>query len=817
MKWSITLLLFLISFSSFSQRAGVSGQVIEKSSGEPVPFASVFFKDSKIGTETDLDGNYKLESYYATDSLVVRASGYAIQTVSVVKDQSQIINFQLEPVTQDIDEVIIRAPDKKPSTVLHERVVRNKPINNKEKLGAYQYETYNKIQLDLNNIGDKFGERKIVKSLDLVMDYLDTLNGGQYLPLLLTESLSDFYYRTNPTKKKEVVKASRITGIQNVEVNQFLGEMYQDINVYENYIGIFDKSFISPISNSAMAFYKFYLEDSSFIDNQWCYMLRFEPKRKGDLTFTGKMWIHDTTYAVKKWDANVAKEANINFVNGFYLEQKFDQVQDEVWMLTLDKLIVDLKVTRNSKVLGFYGRKLTSRKNFVINTPYDPSFYRTNENVVVLDSADKRSKEYWRANRHTSLNEQEEDIDKMIDSLNEVPIFNAMKNLTFLATTGFYPLGKIEIGNIQSLMSFNQVEGFRNQLQLRTSNDFSRRVELSGKLAYGYGDEIFKYGGAVRFNVTPEKRGMLRLYYDYDLTQLGLGENALDVDAALGSFFRTKPLNQLTFVEKLGMTFEKDFGKSFILSAGAEWKELESKGNANYRVPNSQTGFTEIDKISTFETFFKIRFAKNEEFLSGSFDRLSLGSKYPILSLKGILGVKGVYGSDYEYQKLEFNLEHSPKLGIFGKLNYSIYAGYIFGQAAYPFLKVHEGSQTYWFQSNAHNRIDFFEFISDRYIGATAEQHFNGLFFDRIPLVRKLKWRLVASGRSVWGQISDQQSQIMLLPDVTRSFGDIPYVESSIGIENIFKVFRIDAVWRMTHLDAGVSPVGVRGKFVFRF
>lgn len=817
MKWPITILLIILTNSLFSQRTGVSGQVIEKSSGEPVPFASVFFKDSKIGTETDVDGNYSIESYYATDSLVVRASGFAIETVSIVKDQAQIINFQLEPITQDMDEVIIRAPDEKPSTILHQRVVRNKPINNKEKLGAYQYETYNKIQLDLNNIGDKFEDRKIVKSLDVVLDYLDTLNGGQYLPVLLTESISDFYFRTNPTKKKEVIKASRITGIQNIEANQFLGEMYQDINVYDNYIGIFDKSFISPISNSAMSFYKFYLEDSAFIDNQWCYMLRFEPKRKGDLTFTGDMWIHDTTYAVKKWNASVAKEANINYVNGFYLEQKFDQVEDEVWMLTLDKLIVELNVTRNSKLLGLYGRKLTSRKNFVINTPYDPSFYRTNETVVVQDSADSRSKEYWREHRHSSLNQQEQGIDNMIDSLNETRLFNAMKNHLFLATTGFWPLGKLEIGNIQSLMSYNRVEGFRNQLQLRTSNDFSRRVELSGKIAYGYEDNIFKYGGAVRFNVTPEKRGMLRLYYDYDLKQLGLGENAQDVDAAFGSFFRTKPLNQLSFVEKFGMTFEKDIGKSFILSTGAEWKELESKGSANYRIPNEQTGFTQIDKIGTFETFFKIRFAKNEEFLSGSFDRISLGSKYPILSLKGVLGVKGVYGSDYEYQKLEFDLEHSPKLGILGKLNYRIYAGYIFGEAAYPFLKVHEGSQTYWFQSHAQNRMDFFEFVSDQYVGATVEQHFNGLFFDRIPLVRKLKWRLVASGRSVWGQISEKQTQTMLLPDVTRSFGNIPYVESTIGIENIFKVIRIDAVWRMTYLDPGVSPVGIRGKLVFRF
>lgn len=813
----LVILTLLIGLNSFGQKTGVSGQVTDAVTGEPIPFASVFFQNSKIGTETDFDGNYSISSYYATDSLVVRASGYQTITVSVVKDLAQVINFRLETITQDIDEVVIKAPTEKPSTILHGRIVRNKPINNKEKLGAYEYESYNKIQLDLNNLGEKFEDRKIVKSLDVVMDYLDTVGGGKYLPLLLTESISNFYFRTNPKKKKEVVSASRITGIQNVEVNQFLGEMYQDINVYDNYIGIFDKSFISPIADFAMSFYKFYMEDSAFIDNQWCYELKFIPKRKGDLTFTGSLWIHDTTYAVKQWTAEVAEAANINYVNGFYLEQEFDQVEQEVWMLTLDKLIVDLKVTQKSKVVGFFGRKLTSRKNFVINTPYDPSFYRANENVVVLDSADQRSTEYWKKNRHFPLNTQERNIDAMIDSLNEVPLFNAFKNLTYLATTGFYPFGKIEVGNIQSLMSFNQVEGFRNQLQLRTSNDFSRRIELSGKLAYGYGDEQFKYGGLLRYNVTPKKRGMLNLFYDYDLTQLGLGENAADVDAALGAFFRTQPLNQLTFVEKIGGTFEKDFGKSFIISTGAEWRELESKGDANYRIQQDNQTISTINKISTFETFLEIRFAKNEEFLSGSFDRISLGSRYPIFTLKGVAGIEGVFGSDYNYQKLEFKMEHNPKIGILGKLNYQIYGGYIFGNAAYPFLKIHEGSQTYWFQAHAHNRMNFFEFISDRYVGASLEHHFNGLFFDRIPLVRKLKWRFVATGKSVWGTIRETQSETMLLPNTTGGFGNIPYVETSLGIENIFKVFRFDAVWRATHRDSGIPPVSIRGKFTIRF
>lgn len=818
MKGLIALFLLVFSLGVFAQQTAVRGKVIEASTGEPVPFANVFFQDSKIGTQTDLDGNYSLESYYATDSLVVRASGFAQKTVSVVKDLAQIINFRLEPVMQDIDEVLIRAPEERPSTVLHKRLVRNKPVNNKEKLGAYQYETYNKLQLDLNNIGDKFGERGIVKRFDLVMDYLDTLeSGASYLPLLLTESLSDYYYRTNPKKKKEVIKASRISGIQNVEVNQFLGEMYQDINVYDNYIGIFDKSFISPAADFARNFYKFYLEDSTFIDNQWCYKLTFTPKRSGDLTFEGEMWVHDTTYAIKTWTASVADIANINYVNGFYLEQKFDQVEKEVWMLTVDKLIVDLKVREKSKVLGFFGRKLTTRKNFVINTPHDPSFYRASENVVVLDDAEGKSEDYWLANRHVPLSMQEHNIDVMIDSLTKVPIFKLFKTLTYLATTGFYKAGKIEVGSWQTIMSYNQIEGFRNQLELRTSNDFSRRLELSSKIAYGYGDQRFKYGGTARYNVSPKKRGMLRAFYEYDLKQIGLGENAADVDAAFGALIRTFPLRELTYVENIGFDFEKDVGKDFIFSTGFLWKELESMGQANYRVLNESGGFDIIDKVRTSETFVQMRYAKSEEFLTGAFDRISLGSKYPIITLKGTFGIKGIANSDYEYQKVEFDLKHSPKLGIFGKFYYQIYAGKVFGTAAYPFLRVHEGSQTYWLQSTAHNSMAFFEFISDQYVGVRASHHFDGLIFDRIPLINKLKWRLVASGKSVWGTISERQLQTMLLPDITRTFGNVPYVESSLGIENIFKVLRVDCVWRMTHLDEGMNPFAIRAKLTIRF
>lgn len=822
LKLYFILLLLLCSVLSQAQTVEVEGQVVDAQTAEPLPFVKVFFKGTKTGTETDFEGAFSIKSYYVSDSLVFRVSDYKDTTVFVDVNQTKKKQvFQIEMVLQAsiqaMDMVVIEAPDETPSQRLHKRIVKNKPINNKEKLAAYQFEVYNKLQLDLNNIGDKFEERKVIQKLSALDDYIDNDSTGKVLPLILSESISDFYYRTNPKKRKEVVKASRVTGVDNLELSQFTGDMYQDINVYDNNISMFGRSFVSPISSAAFSFYKFYLEDSSFIDSQWCYKLRFAPKRKGDLVFVGEMWIHDTTYAVKRWSATVPENANINFINAFLLEQQFDLVEKEVWMLTKDRLVADLNVARGSKTFGFYARKLATRKNFVINAPHPEAFYQTSENVEVLEDAEIRSDEYWEENRHEELSGTEEGIDQMIDSLNNIGFFKFAKNAVYMLSTGFYPFGKIEIGNYQNLIGFNRIEGFRNQIQLRTSNAFSKRVELSVKLAYGHLDKTFKYGGKIRYNITPKKRGMLSLYYQSDIEQLGQVAAATEIGSSPGTLLRTGPLDKLTFVEKLGLNLEKDIGKDLIVTTGFEWKEFTPLGLTVYQKENEFGNVVNINHIQTTELLLKLRYSKNEEFLSGSFDRSSLGSKWPIFSVQGIFGLKGVLGSDYSYQKFEAQVTHNPKIGIFGRLVYNFYGGYIFGSAAYPFLKVHEGSQTFLLQSAAYNNMRFFEFVSDQYVGAHLEHHWNGLLLDRVPLVRNLKWRLVTNYRMVYGRISDRHTKEMIISQNIKSFGNIPYMETGVGVENIFKILRLDAIWRLTHLEPNQSPFTIRGKLVVTF
>ena len=817
MRFCILLFFACISFIVLSQQTTVKGKVIDGLTGESLPFAKVRFLNSKIGTISDSVGSFYLQTYYATDSLQFSFTGYLTQTKKVKKDQENTFEIKLQILTSDLAEVIVKAPDELPSTRLHKLVIANKPINNKEKLDAYEYELYNKIQLDLNNIGDKFTENGIVKRLDVIMNYLDSTDEGKtYLPVILTESISNFYFKNKPKLKKEVVKATRITGIESLQVNQFLGDMYLDINVYDNIYDLFYKSFISPVAPYARNYYRFYLEDSTFIDRNWCYKLRFEPERSGDLTFEGEIWIHDTTYAIKRISASISPGANLNYITDFYFEQEFEQVEKEVWMMVEEKLIADIRLTQDSKLYGLFGRKYSSRKNITINHKREEAFYKSDNTVEFLDSAKLRSDSYWEENRHVKLSEQEGNIIEMVDSLTQTRFFKVMKNLTYLASTGYVLLGKLELGSIYSLVASNPVENLRVGLALRTSNNFSKRIELGGKVAYGFGDEKFKYMGKIRYNITPKKRGMLTGFYSYDIEQIGQSASALSMGNTFTTVLNTAPFDKLTFVTKAGLNLEKDIKKDFILFTGAEWKSFTPLGLANYqRVQSFDT--LSISNIKTTEFTARIRWAKNEEFLSGYFDRSNVTCMNPILSFQTIVGVKGILGSQYNYQKFEFQFEHYRQLGVFGRMFYGFTVGYINGKTAYPFLKVHEGNQSLYLMTSAFNKLNFLELISDKYVSGFIQNQWEGLFFDRIPLIKKLKLRLVTTAKIVIGEVSARHQTEMLMPNFVKKFNNIPYAETSVGIENILKFGRVDLVWRMTHLDPGANPLGIRAKLVFNF
>jgi hypothetical protein len=815
----LLICLLLFPFFLFSQKKKVYGKVIDGTTGENLSFVRIHLVGSKTFLETDSLGSYIIESNNLTDSIRFYFPGYISVSFKISKNNSQEINCVLDQLTTETEEILVKPPDELPSARLHKKIIAHKKFNDRENLSAYEYELYSKIQVDVNNVDSTLTDKKLLRKFDFMMDYLDSNeNGKTYLPLLLTESISQFYFKNNPKKKVEIMTASKITGIENTELSQFLGDMYLDINIYDNYVNIFGKSFVSPIADFSKIYYKYYLEDSTYLENNWCYKLKFIPKRSNELTFEGEMWVNDSTFAITKMTGIISPGANINYIQSLKFEHEFSLINKKTWILRSEKIMIDANIKKNKSLYGMFIHRNSSRKNFVINDGKPDDFYRTDYTVEILENAKERDDEYWKIHRHSPLQKQETGIIQMVDTLTKMPSFKNFKKLAYFGSTGYYQLNKIEIGNLATIFSVNPVEKYRFGLAIRSSYKFSRRIEIGGKIAYGILDEAFKYGVSFRANISPKKRGLLTTYYNYDIQQIGQSPNAATVGSTLGTLFRTGPLDKLTFVQKIGLNLEKDIKKDLILFGGYEWKEFTPLGIIHYLKFNENTFQNDtLKQIKTSEFTGRIRWTKDEEFIAGPFDRKTLVSKFPIFILQGIFGIKGMFGGNYSYQKIEFQIDHTHQLGVLGRIKYGVNAGQVFGSTAYPFLKVHETNQSYWLSSNTFNKMHFFEFISDRYVGGYVEQHFGGLFLNRIPLIKKLQWRFVSSGRITYGAISERNKKEMLLPSFTKQFGKTPYSEATIGIENIFKYGRIDLVCRLSHLNPEISPFGIRAKMTFYF
>lgn len=517
-------ILLFISVASFGQKTKVYGKILDAKTKKPVDLARVGFVGSEISTLSEEDGSYSLEIDASSDSLIVSCFGYQTFKQKIQTGQSQEITVHLSEGAEEIEGVVIRMSGDSPAIRILKRVIRNKPVNNKEKLEAYNYEVYTKVQVDLNNIDKQLSNNPFTKPLDFVLEYLDSNEkDGKILPILLSENIATFYYKKNPPSKREITKATRVSGMDNLDFNELFGDTYMDINVYDNYINLFSHAFISPISTTAPSFYNYTLVDSMYIDNNFYFKIGFKPKRSGDATFIGTMLVHDTTFAIMNFTADLSSIANINYINGFYFEQSFKQIQNKIWMMTNEKLVIDFKLTKDSKLMGFYMRKYSERYNFEINQPKPTHFYNTQDNLEETDKARNRSTTFWDSLRPTPLNQQEHNIDVMLDTLNKNRTFKFYKNITILGSTGYYPINKISIGDLYSFIGTNPVERFRMSLALRTSAAFSKRIELGGRIGYGFKDQKIKGGATIRINLSKARWSLLSIYGNSDIEQYGTG------------------------------------------------------------------------------------------------------------------------------------------------------------------------------------------------------------------------------------------------------------------------------------------------------
>ncbi len=810
--------LFFMSMALRSQNYTITGKVFDSESKEPLPFVPVIIKGTTVGASTDFDGNYSITTSKLGDSVIATYVSYRRQSWAIKRGITQSINFPLQLEGVNLLEVVVKAGEN-PAHRIIRNVIARKPINNKRRLDAYQYESYNKVEFDLNRIPKEMREKKLFKPIKFIFDNVDSLNSGEKpsLPIFITESLSDFYYRSDPSLKKEVIKASKITGIENPSISAIMGDMYQNVNIYDNNILIFGKNFTSPIADNGLFYYKYYLEDSLFIGNTWCYHIRFKSKRPQELCFSGNMWIADSTWAVKRLEMSIPKDANINFINAANVVQEFNKI-DTTWMLSKDRLVIDFAVKPDQ--VGVYGRKTTSYKNFDINHPKETKFYEFGDKIVVLDSASKYNDDFWDKNRHDSLSVREKKIYHMIDTIKTLPVYRTWVDFFTIFVSGYKTVNNFEIGPYYNLVSYNKIEGWRARFGGRTSSKFSRWYELQGYVAYGFKDEKFKYSlGFKSFISKKPRRQLVGMTYKSDYEILGQSQNGFSQDNLFASLFRTSPLTNLTRVDQTYAWYEREWVDGLTTKFTLIGRTITPLLINAYRYQKKDGTITTKENIRNTEIRANIRFAYKEKFISGDFSRISLGTKWPVLQINYSKSLQNAFRGEYDYQKVVFNLSDRVRLiSLLGYTDYTFEAGKIFGAVPYPLLELHGGNETYVYDEMSYNLMKYYEFASDQYTSAGVFHHFEGLLFNKIPLIRKLKLREVVTCKALWGSVDARNRKTLIFPTTLNALGNEPYVEFSAGIENIMKVFRVDAIWRSTYQRTkAIDNFGVKFGFQLAF
>lgn len=821
-------LLFFTQFDSLSQTIFLRGVIQDSISLDSIPFATVYVKGTSYGTASDYDGTYELKVPADTDSLWVSSMGYQTKTIAIPKNKASVILSVLLSEELTGEEILI-VPRENPAYRILRSVIDNKKNNDKRKLSGYEYETYNRTEIYVNNISEEMRQKKIMRDVAGILDSMKTLvdaQGKPMIPVLMSETLSDYYYRTNPTQAKEIIKAVKVEGIgmdDGSVLSQVLGSTFQDYNFYQNYMNILGKDFISPISESWNIFYEYELIDSLYINNLWCYQINYVPRQKQDLAFTGTMWITDSTFALKQIKGTINKDANLNYIDAITFTQNLTQVAEGAWLPASTTIYLDLEDIGKlpSMVATFY----SNIQDPVVNDPKPNAFF--DQRIEVLEDAREKSPEYWNNVYEDTTRKTDPAIYQVIDTIRNLPIIKSYVELLDIAINGYKKIGKIELGSYLSCYSYNNIEGNKFQLGFRTNTDFSKKVILKGFAGYGTRDERFKYGGAATFILSRKPWTQTGVYYKYDIDQIGAPSEKLSNNNLFLAFTRWGTLRGPYYSRQFGCFFERDLTKNIMpkIIFRHMWFDPIYNFAAYDAEPTATYTPGLVEKFQTTELILLVKLSYDELFLQNGNERISLGAKkWPIATIQYTAGLKGVLNSNYQYHKIQLTVEQSVRFGIVGRTNYEFAIGKIYNPVPYPLIENHIGNQTFFYTTAAFNLMNFFEYSSDQYTSIRIKHDLDGLISNRIPLVRKLKWRFFLTTNVLVGSMSDQNKNLLAPatssgePTVKISSLDParPYVEVGYGIDNIFKCARIDFIHRVTYRDVpDISKFGV--KLSFRF
>ncbi|MCE7064229.1 DUF5686 and carboxypeptidase-like regulatory domain-containing protein [Dyadobacter sp. CY326] len=847
--WSKVLLIICLvqvaSVTAIAQSTTIKGTITDAKTGETLPFVSILIPGTTMGTASDADGKYALTLREEYKTVKFTYVGYLSIEKPITPGIEQVINIKMAVDASMLKEVTIKGRGRyrnkdNPAVQLIREVIAHKDQNKMAANNFVEYEQYEKISFALSNLSDNFKEKRIFRNYQFLFQDQDStaMGGKNLLPAYIQEKLSQIYFRKNPYTIKQWVLANRRAEfdakfIDNDGLSAYFNRLYEDVNLYENDISIATNLLLSPIANSAPTFYKFFIRDTIKTNTPWLVELGFVPRNKTDMLFEGKLFITlDGNYGVQNAYLTVNKDINLNFMRDLEARLEYEKGPDGRYHPV--KTTLGMEFALGEKNAGFYGQRVVNFKNYTLNQSRPDSVYAGPGEEIAFNPEVKTGEAYWANARHLPLEAMELNIYKNVDTLQTIPSFRRTMDIATLLLSGYKSFGKVEIGPVNTFYSFNPVEGFRLRFGGRTTTDFSKRVYFETYAAYGFKDQKWKYflSGTYSFNnksVYHFPLNYIRASYQRDTKIPGQDLQFVQEDNFLLSFKRGDN-NRWLYNDVYKLEYVREFESRFSYKIGfTQWRQTPA-GILRYERLNDEGELENVGGLSNTEANVELRYAPHEQYYQGKLYRTPIINKYPIFTLRYNAGLKGVFEGQNRYHNVSANITKRVYLSQFGYADVTAEGSYILGnKVLFPLLTVHRANQTYAYQLNSYNLMNFLEFVSDHYASLDVQYYMNGFLFNKIPLLKKLKLREVFSFKGLMGGLRDENNPAMnpglfRFPideqgrPISYTLSREPYIEGSVGIANIFKLLRVDLVKRFTYLDnPNVSEWGIRARFRLDF
>ena len=854
-KYIKSFLLFLLLGCCISVSAqNIQGVVTDSLTNEPIPYLSVFYEGKGVGSITDNDGNYKVETRKGWNKLTFSAVGYVTKVVNIIPGVTKNLNVRMRPDDIMLDEVVVKPKREKysrknnPAVELMKKVIAHKKNNKLSENDYYQYNKYQKITMSLNDVTPEMLEKGMYKKMPFLKDQIELCEETNkfILPISVDETASQKIYRKHPKSEKTIIKGMSSTGVNELfatgdMLSTVLKDVFTDVNIYDNDIRLLQYPFISPISSSdAISFYKFYIMDTTFVDKDKCFHLTFVPNNSQDFGFTGHLYVlADSSYTVKKCTMNLPKKSGVNFVDNMDIIQEFEQLPNGEWVLKTDDMIVEMTLMKIMQ--GFQIRRTTRYSDYAFDELPQQLFKRKGAEIKEADAM-MRGDDFWNQYRPVPLTQTESSMDMLVKRLEQMSGFKYVIFVLKAFIENFVETGtkdnpsKVDIGPVNTMISNNYIDGLRLRMSAQTTANLNPHLFFKGYYAYGFKDHRSKYMGEVEYSFNKKEylprefpKNSITFSYQYDVMSPTDKFLKTDKDNVFVSF-KTSTVDQMSYVRNIALKYENE--TQFGLKTTVEVKHStdEPTGGLAYITNDDQK--TLVPEIQTMEASLAFRYAPGETFVNTKQRRIPVSFDAPVFTLSHTAGFKGVLGGEYNYNLTEIGLYKRFWFSSWGKIDMFVKGGAQWNKVPFPLLIMPAANLSYILQRETFNLINNMEFLNDRYASLDVSWDLNGKIFNRIPLLKKLKWREAIGFKMLYGHLTDKNnpmkhpgdSELFLFP--TRdgrptSFvmdPKTPYMECSVGIHNIFKILHIDYVRRLNYLDhPDANKWGVRFMVMMTF